>query len=68
MPPLPVQVATAVKKDVPLFIELVGSTRGTQDVPIRARVEGAAVTTASPSTRAMGSVTTATLSRCMAGK
>jgi membrane fusion protein (multidrug efflux system) len=39
-PPLPVGVATAERRDVPLFIELVGTTRGTQDVPIRARVEG----------------------------
>jgi membrane fusion protein (multidrug efflux system) len=39
-PPLPVGVATAQSRDVPLFVELVGTTRGTQDVPIRARVEG----------------------------
>ena len=39
-PPLPVGVATVERQDVPLFVELVGSTRGTQDVPIRARVEG----------------------------
>ncbi len=39
-PPLPVGVATVERQDVPLFLELVGSTRGTQDVPIRARVEG----------------------------
>jgi len=39
-PPLPVQVAPALRSDVPLTIEMVGSTRGTQDVPIRARVEG----------------------------
>jgi len=39
-PPLPVGVATAERRDVPLFIELVGTTLGTQDVPIRARVEG----------------------------
>ncbi len=38
--PLVVQVVTAARHDVPLIIEMVGSTRGTQDVPIRARVEG----------------------------
>lgn len=39
-PPLPVGVVTVERRDVPLFVELVGTTRGTQDVPIRARVEG----------------------------
>jgi membrane fusion protein (multidrug efflux system) len=39
-PPLPVGVATAERRDVPLFVEMVGTTRGAQDVPIRARVEG----------------------------
>lgn len=39
-PPLEVLVSEAQQKDVPLFIEMVGSTLGTQDVPIRARVEG----------------------------
>lgn len=40
MPPLPVEVADAERRDVPLSMEMVGATRGTQDVPIRARVEG----------------------------
>jgi membrane fusion protein (multidrug efflux system) len=40
VPPLPVQVAEATRRDVPLTIEMVGTTLGTQDVPIRARVEG----------------------------
>jgi len=40
IPPLPVDVVTAERRDVPLSMEMVGSTRGTQDVPIRARVEG----------------------------
>ena len=40
MPPLPVKVVEAERRDVPLTIEMVGSTLGTQDVPIRARVEG----------------------------
>lgn len=40
MPALPVGVVTVVRQDVPLEIEMVGTTLGTQDVPIRARVEG----------------------------
>ena len=39
-PPLPVDVVTAERRDVPLSMEMVGTTLGTQDVPIRARVEG----------------------------
>jgi membrane fusion protein (multidrug efflux system) len=39
-PPPEVQVATAVQKDVPIYIELVGATLGSEDVEIRARVEG----------------------------
>ena len=38
--PLPVGVAKAERRDVPLVVELVGTTLGSQDVPIRARVEG----------------------------
>ena len=34
------QVVTAEQKDFPLVIDLVGSTLGNQDVPIRARVDG----------------------------
>lgn len=40
MQPLPVEVTEAVRRDVPLIIDMVGTTRGAQDVPIRARVEG----------------------------
>ena len=40
MPPLPVKVVKSERRDVPLTIEMVGSTLGNQDVPIRARVEG----------------------------
>ena len=40
MPPLPVKVVEAERRDVPLSIEMVGTTLGQQDVPIRARVEG----------------------------
>ena len=39
-PPMVVQVVSAQRTDVPLFFEMVGSTLGNQDVPIRARVEG----------------------------
>jgi membrane fusion protein (multidrug efflux system) len=37
---LTVLVTPAEQRDVPLTIDMVGSTLGTQDVPIRARVEG----------------------------
>ena len=40
VPPLPVKVVKAERRDVPLSIEMVGTTLGQQDVPIRARVEG----------------------------
>jgi membrane fusion protein (multidrug efflux system) len=39
-PLMQVAVIAAEQRDVPLFLEMVGSTRGNQDVPIRARVEG----------------------------
>jgi membrane fusion protein (multidrug efflux system) len=39
-PVLGVKVAESVARDVPLSIDMVGTTLGTQDVPIRARVEG----------------------------
>jgi membrane fusion protein (multidrug efflux system) len=41
-PPAPVEVIVAdvVQKDVPVYMELVGQTKGSQDVEIRARVEG----------------------------
>jgi membrane fusion protein (multidrug efflux system) len=39
-PALTVKVAKAEQRDVPLSIDMVGATLGTQDVPIRARVEG----------------------------
>jgi membrane fusion protein (multidrug efflux system) len=35
-----VYVADVVQKDVPVYMELVGQTKGSQDVEIRARVEG----------------------------
>src|SRR5436190_12467854 len=41
-PPAPpeVQVAAVAQKDVPIYIELVGATLGSEDIEIRARVEG----------------------------
>jgi membrane fusion protein, multidrug efflux system len=39
-PPPDVLVAEVVQKDVPIYIELVGSTLGSEDVEIRSRVEG----------------------------
>ena len=39
-PLMAVQVVEARRTDVPLSFEMVGSTLGNQDVPIRARVEG----------------------------
>lgn len=38
--PPEVYVANVVQKDVPVYLEMVGQTRGSQDVEIRARVEG----------------------------
>jgi len=40
MPPLLVRVTRSTVQDVPLTMEMVGTTMGTQDVPIRTRVEG----------------------------
>ena len=39
-PPPDVYVAAAVQQDVPIYLELVGQAKGSQDVEIRARVEG----------------------------
>lgn len=39
-PVLSVQVTQAERRDVPILMDMVGTTLGTQDVPIRARVEG----------------------------
>jgi membrane fusion protein (multidrug efflux system) len=39
-PPPEVSVADIVRRDVPVVMELVGQTKGFQDVEIRARVEG----------------------------
>jgi membrane fusion protein (multidrug efflux system) len=39
-PPPEVYVLPVIQKDVPTYLELVGQTRGSQDVEVRARVEG----------------------------
>jgi membrane fusion protein (multidrug efflux system) len=41
-PPAPpeVYVTTVVQKDVPVYLDLVGQTEGSEDVDVRARVEG----------------------------
>ena len=39
-PPPEVQVTEVMQRDVPIYVELVGSTLGSEDVEIRARVEG----------------------------
>jgi membrane fusion protein (multidrug efflux system) len=39
-PPPEVYVTPVVQRDVPVFLELVGQTAGSQDVEVRARVEG----------------------------
>lgn len=39
-PPPEVQVAEVIQKDVPIYVELVGSTLGSEDVEIRSRVAG----------------------------
>lgn len=39
-PPLEVKVATVAQRDVPVFIEAIGQTRGSTEIEVRARVEG----------------------------
>lgn len=40
-PPLPeVKVAVVVQKDVPIYVEAIGQTRGSTEIEVRARVEG----------------------------
>jgi membrane fusion protein (multidrug efflux system) len=40
-PPLPeVKVATVLERDVPIYVEAIGQTRGSTEIEIRARVEG----------------------------
>ena len=39
-PPLEIAVVEVVQRDQPIIMEMVGETRGSSDIPIRARVEG----------------------------
>jgi membrane fusion protein, multidrug efflux system len=39
-PPLEVKVAPVVQRDVPVYIEVIGQTRGSTEIEVRARVEG----------------------------
>jgi membrane fusion protein (multidrug efflux system) len=39
-PPADVKAATVVQKDVPIFVEAIGQTRGSTEIEVRARVEG----------------------------
>ena len=39
-PPLDVKVATVLQKDVPIQVEAIGETRGSEEIEIQARVEG----------------------------
>lgn len=39
-PPVPVKAATVLERDVPIFLEAIGETRGNTEIEIRARVEG----------------------------
>ena len=40
VPPLEIQVVEVVQRDQPIAMDMVGETRGSSDIPIRARVEG----------------------------
>jgi membrane fusion protein (multidrug efflux system) len=39
-PPPEVKVATVLQKDVPIYVESIGQTRGSTEIEVRARVEG----------------------------
>lgn len=39
-PPVPVKAATVLQRDVPVYLEAIGQTRGNTEIEIRARVEG----------------------------
>ncbi len=39
-PPPVVRVATVLQKDVPVYLEAIGQTRGAEEIEVRARVEG----------------------------
>jgi membrane fusion protein, multidrug efflux system len=39
-PPTEVKVASVVQRDVPIYVEVIGQTRGSSEIEVRARVEG----------------------------
>jgi len=39
-PPVEVKAATVLQKDVPIYVEAIGQTRGSTEIEVRARVEG----------------------------
>ena len=39
-PPPSVKVATVLQRDVPIYIDVLGQTRGSTEIEVRARVEG----------------------------
>ena len=39
-PPTDVKVASVLQKDVPIYVEAIGQTRGSTEIEVRARVEG----------------------------
>jgi membrane fusion protein, multidrug efflux system len=39
-PPPEVKVATVLQRDVPVYVEVIGQTRGSTEIEVRARVEG----------------------------
>src|SRR5262245_57089786 len=40
-PPVPeVKAATVLQRDVPIYVEAIGQTRGSTEIEVRARVEG----------------------------
>ncbi len=40
MPPMEVAVAEIRPRDIPIYLDMIGQTRGSVDIPIRARVDG----------------------------
>ena len=40
MPPMAVQMVTVQPRDIPIYLDMIGQTLGSVDIPIRARVDG----------------------------
>ena len=40
MPPMEVAVIEVQPRDIPIYFDMIGQTRGSVDIPIRARVDG----------------------------